>query len=46
MLIGALIFSLGFIQPNMNFIFFLSLVVLAVGTYSIRALYFAVLKRS
>ena len=46
MLIGALIFSLGFIQPNMNFIFFLSLVVLAVGTYSIRALYFAVLKEA
>ena len=46
MLIGALIFSLGLIQPNMNFIFFLSLVVLAVGTYSIRALYFAVLKEA
>jgi len=46
MLIGALIFSLGFIQPDMNFIFFLSLVVLAVGTYSIRALYFAVLKEA
>ena len=44
MLFGALIFSSGFIKPNMNFIFFLSLVVLAVGTYSIRALYFAVLK--
>ena len=46
MLIGALIFSLGLNQPNMNFIFFLSLVVLAVGTYSIRALYFAVLKEA
>tara|TARA_B110000027_G_scaffold134175_1_gene165348 strand:- start:5635 stop:6903 length:1269 start_codon:yes stop_codon:yes gene_type:complete len=46
MLIGAVIFSLGFIQPDMNFIFFLSLVVLAVGTYSIRALYFAVLKEA
>jgi len=46
MLIGALIFSFGLIQPNMNFIFFLSLVVLAVGTYSIRALYFAVLKEA
>ena len=46
MLIGALIFSLGLIHPNMNFIFFLSLVVLAVGTYSIRALYFAVLKEA
>ena len=46
MLIGAVIFSLGFIQPDMNFMFFLSLVVLAVGTYSIRALYFAVLKEA
>ena len=30
----------------MNFIFFFSLIVLAVGTYSIRALYFAVLKEA
>ena len=46
MLIGALIFSFGIINPDMNFIFFLSLVILAVGTYSIRALYFAVLKEA
>ena len=46
MLIGALIFSSGLIQPEMNFIFFFSLIVLAVGTYSIRALYFAVLKEA
>ncbi|MDC1064770.1 MFS transporter [Flavobacteriaceae bacterium] len=46
MLIGALIFSFGIIKPYMNFIFFLSLVILAVGTYSIRALYFAVLKEA
>ena len=46
MLIGALIFSFGIIKPDMNFIFFLSLVILAVGTYSIRALYFAVLKEA
>ena len=43
MLIGALIFSSGLIKSNMNFIFFLSLVI---GTYSIRALYFAVLKEA
>jgi hypothetical protein len=30
----------------MSYIFFLSLIVLAVGTYSIRALYFAVLKEA
>ena len=46
MLIGALIFSFGIIKPDMNFIFFLSLLILAVGTYSIRALYFAVLKEA
>ena len=46
MLIGALIFSFGIIKPDMNFIFFLSLVVVAVGPYSIRALYFAVLKEA
>ena len=46
MLTGAVIFSLGFIKSNMNVIFFLSLIVLAVGTYSIRALYFAVLKEA
>ena len=46
MLIGALIFSSGLIKPDMNFIFFFSLIVLAVGTYSIRALYFAVLKEA
>ena len=46
MLIGALIFSFGIIKPDMNFIFFLSIVILAVGTYSIRALYFAVLKEA
>ena len=31
---------------EMNFMFFFSLVILAVGTYSIRALYFAVLKEA
>lgn len=46
MLVGALIFSSGFVKPEMNYIFFLSLIVLAVGTYSIRALYFAVLKEA
>ena len=46
MLFGALIFSLGYISSGMNYIFFLSLLVLAVGTYSVRALYFAVLKQA
>ena len=42
MLIGALVFSLGIINSTMNIIFLLSLIITAVGTYAIRALYFAV----
>ncbi len=42
MLIGALFFSSGIITNTMNFIFSLSLITTAVGTYAIRALYFAV----
>ncbi len=42
MLIGALVFSLGIINSTMNIIFLLSLIMTAVGTYAIRALYFAV----
>jgi len=41
MLVGALIFSLGIVQVNMNYIFFFSLIVVATGTYAIRALYFS-----
>lgn len=44
MLIGSIIFASGFVQSGLNGIFFMSLVVLAVGTYAIRALYFAVLE--
>ena len=44
MLIGAIIFASGIIQSNMNSIFFLSLTIIAVGTYAARALYFAVLQ--
>ena len=42
MLIGAIIFSSGVIQSNMDFVFFLSLIVIAIGTYAARALYFAI----
>jgi len=42
MLIGAIIFSSGIIKSNMDLVFMLSLVVIAVGTYAARALYFAV----
>ena len=44
MLIGALFFALGLVQAHMNFIFFLSLIVVATGTYAIRALYFSIMQ--
>tara|TARA_B110000003_G_scaffold91077_1_gene93243 strand:+ start:3678 stop:4943 length:1266 start_codon:yes stop_codon:yes gene_type:complete len=42
MLVGASIFASGIIQSEMNTIFFLSLIIIAIGTYAARALYFAV----
>ena len=42
MLLGATIFSLGVIKSSMDLVFFLSLIIVAVGTYAVRALYFAV----
>ncbi len=44
MLIGALIFATGLVQSGLNFLFFLSLIITATGTYAIRTLYFAVLQ--
>ena len=44
MLIGALIFSLGVVQVDMNYVFFFSLIVVATGTYAIRALYFSLMQ--
>jgi sugar phosphate permease len=42
MLLGAVIFASGIVQSNMDAIFFISLIIIAVGTYAARALYFAV----
>ena len=42
MLIGAVIFSSGIVKSNMNILFFISLIITAVGTYASRALYFAI----
>ena len=42
MLIGSLIFASGIITNHMNLIFLLSLVITAVGTYAVRALYFSI----
>ena len=44
MLIGSTIFAFGIVQLNMNFIFYLSLIVVATGTYAIRALYFSIMQ--
>lgn len=42
MLLGAVIFASGIVQSNMDVVFFISLIIIAVGTYAARALYFAV----
>ena len=44
MLLGSLLFASGVIKSDLKLLFFLSLIVLAVGTYAIRALYFAVMQ--
>lgn len=44
MLLGSLLFASGVIKSDLNLLFFLSLIILAVGTYAIRALYFAVMQ--
>ena len=45
MFTGSLIFALGLVKFDMNFIFYLSLVVVATGTYAIRALYFSIMQK-
>ena len=44
MLIGSSIFAFGIVKVSMNYMFFFSLVVVATGTYSIRALYFSIMQ--
>ena len=44
MLIGSMIFAFGIVQLNMNFVFFFSLIIVATGTYAIRALYFSIMQ--
>ncbi len=41
MVVSALIFSLGIISPTSTSLFYITIVTIAVGTYSVRALYFA-----
>ena len=44
MMIGSSLFAFGIVQLNMNFIFYFSLLIVATGTYSIRALYFSIMQ--
>ena len=46
MLIGALLFSSGFIGGSVYSFFFLSLLIVAIGTYAVRVLYFATLEEA
>ncbi len=42
--IGGILFATGIIGPNTTVLFFLSVVIIAVGVYAARALYFGVMK--
>ncbi|MGB5554103.1 MAG: MFS transporter [Flavobacteriaceae bacterium] len=43
--IGALLFASGIIGPSTTALFFLSVIVIAIGVYAARALYFAVMQQ-
>lgn len=43
-IIGGLFFATGFIEPSTTWLFFLSVIIIATGVYSARALYFAVME--
>jgi MFS family permease len=44
MLFGSALFATGMIKSHLNLFFLISIVVLAIGTYAIRALYFAAMQ--
>mgnify|MGYP000999626877 FL=1 len=44
MMIGSILFASGLIKVSMNILFFISLIIVATGTYAIRGLYFSILK--
>ena len=46
MFLGSLLFASGILISGQFFLFAISLIILAFGTYAIRALYFAVLKEA
>ena len=37
-------FAFGMVELNMNFVFYFSLIIVATGTYAIRALYFSIMQ--
>ena len=43
MLIGSILFASGIISSSVNTLFIISLIIVAVGTYAIRGLYFSIL---
>ena len=43
MLIGSILFSTGIINSSVNTLFIISLIIVEVGTYAIRGLYFSIL---
>ena len=44
MMLGSILFASGLIRVSMNMLFFISLIIVATGTYAIRGLYFSVLE--
>ena len=44
MIIGSLFFASGILIAGQHILFFISLIILALGTYAVRALYYAILK--
>ena len=43
MMLGSILFASGLIRVSMNMLFFISLIIVATGTYAIRGLYFSIL---
>jgi len=44
MMLGSILFASGLIRVSRNMLFFISLIIVATGTYAIRGLYFSVLE--
>ena len=44
MMLGSILFASGLIKASINILFFISLIIVATGTYAIRGLYFSILK--